>query len=187
QGAFGALLAPSALAIVTATFANSPARGRAFAIFGAVAGIAGAFGLLLGGLLTEYLNWRWTLYVNLAFAAIGLIGAAAFLRGGDRPAHRPKRDLPATPPPNARLARPRAGCRRAVPSRLRAVPGRGRRVERARVLAVPDRRSRVARRVHRLAGPGGRAAAAAAGARRPRPRCLDHRADPGQRRDLLGV
>src|SRR5262249_10153360 len=76
QGAFGALLAPAALAIVTATFAGSPARGRAFAIFGAVAGIAGAVGLLLGGLLTEHLNWRWTLYVNLAFAAMGLIGAA---------------------------------------------------------------------------------------------------------------
>src|SRR6266446_10673893 len=58
QGAFGALLAPAALAIVTATFAGSSARGRAFAIFGAVAGIAGAVGLLLGGLLTEYLNWR---------------------------------------------------------------------------------------------------------------------------------
>src|SRR5258705_7118327 len=96
QGAFGALLAPSALAIVTATFAGSPARGRAFAIFGAVAGIAGRVGLLLGGLLTEYLNWRWTLYVNLAFAAIGLIGAAAFLRRGDRPAHRPTLDLPGT-------------------------------------------------------------------------------------------
>jgi EmrB/QacA subfamily drug resistance transporter len=96
QGAFGALLAPAALAIVTATFAGSPARGRAFAIFGAVAGIAGAVGLLLGGLLTEHLNWRWTLYVNLAFAAIGLIGAAAFLRRGDRPAHRPTIDLPGT-------------------------------------------------------------------------------------------
>src|SRR5256884_381576 len=96
QGAFGALLAPAALAIVTATFAGSPARGRAFAIFGAVAGIAGAVGLLLGGLLTEHLNWRWTLYVNLAFAAIGLIGAAAFLRRGDRPAHRPRIDLPGT-------------------------------------------------------------------------------------------
>src|SRR6478735_6691988 len=84
------------LAIVTATFAGSSARGRAFAIFGAVAGIAGAVGLLLGGLLTEYLNWRWTLYVNLAFAAIGLIGAAAFLRRGDRPAHRPTLDLPGT-------------------------------------------------------------------------------------------
>jgi EmrB/QacA subfamily drug resistance transporter len=93
QGAFGALLAPAALAIVTATFAGSPARGRAF---GAVAGIAGAVGLLLGGLLTEHLNWRWTLYVNLAFAAIGLIGAAAFLRRPDRPAHRPKIDLPGT-------------------------------------------------------------------------------------------
>ena len=96
QGAFGALLAPAALAIVTATFAGSPARGRAFAIFGAVAGIAGAVGLLLGGLLTEHLNWRWTLYVNLAFAAIGLIGAAAFLRRPDRPARRPQLDLPGT-------------------------------------------------------------------------------------------
>src|SRR5258708_1047489 len=53
-------------------------------------------GLLLGGLLTEHLNWRWTLYVNLAFAAIGLIGAAAFLRRPDRPAHRPALDLPGT-------------------------------------------------------------------------------------------
>src|SRR5262249_59982192 len=96
RGAFGALLGPAALAIGTATFAGSPARGRAFAIFGAVAGIAGAVGLLLGGLLTEHLNWRWTLYVNLAFAAMGLIGAAAFLRHGDRPARRPKIDLPGT-------------------------------------------------------------------------------------------
>src|SRR6266536_2608447 len=96
QGAFGALRAPAALAIVTATFAGSSARGRAFAIFGAVAGIAGAVGLLLGGLLTEQLNWRWTLYVNLAFAAIGLAGAAAFLRRPDRPAHRPTLDLPGT-------------------------------------------------------------------------------------------
>ena len=120
QGAFGALLAPAALAIVTATFAGSPARGRAFAIFGAVAGIAGAVGLLLGGLLTEHLNWRWTLYVNLAFAAIGLIGAAAFLRRGDRPAHRPTIDLPGTVLVSAGLfllvfglsrARPAAGTR----------------------------------------------------------------------------
>src|SRR5256884_9061882 len=103
QGAFGALLAPSALAIVAATFAGSPARGRAFAIFGAVAGIAGAAGLLLGGLLTEYLNWRWTLYVNLAFAAIALIGAGAFLRRGDRPAPRPKIHLPGPAPVSARL------------------------------------------------------------------------------------
>src|SRR5436190_468699 len=125
QGAFGALLAPAALAIVTATFAGSPARGRAFAIFGAVAGIAGAVGLLLGGLLTEHLNWRWTLYVNLAFAAIGLIGAAAFLRRGDRPAHRPTIDLPGTALVSAGLlllvcgpSRAQAGGRRAPASWL---------------------------------------------------------------------
>src|SRR6266536_1495019 len=104
-------------------------------------------------------------------------------RGGGVPAARG----PASAPAQDRPARHRAGLRRAVPARLRAVPGPGRRLARARLLAVPDRRSCAARRVHRLAGPGGRAAAAAAGARRPRPRRLDHRADPGQRRDLLGV
>src|SRR5438552_5190114 len=61
QGAFGALLAPAALAIVTATFAGSSARGRAFAIFGAVAGIAGAIGWVRGGLMVVALTLTWSL------------------------------------------------------------------------------------------------------------------------------
>src|SRR6476646_4096002 len=92
-------------------------------------------------------------------------------RGGGVPAPRG----PASAPAHARPARHRPGLRRAVPARVRAVPGPGRRVAHAHLLAVPDRRSRPARRVRRLAGPGRRATAAAAGARRTRPRRLDHR------------
>ncbi len=75
QGAFGALLAPSALALLTTTFADPRERGRALGIFTTITGAGGAIGLLLGGVLTEYLSWRWCLYVNLFFAAVALTGA----------------------------------------------------------------------------------------------------------------
>jgi MFS family permease len=65
QGMFGALLAPSALALLTTTFTEPRERNKAFGIFGAVVGSGAAVGLLLGGALTEYLSWRWCLYVNL--------------------------------------------------------------------------------------------------------------------------
>src|ERR1700722_5643385 len=61
QGAFGAMLAPAALSTLTVTFTNPAERGKAFGIFGAIAGAGGAVGLLLGGVLTEYLSWRWCL------------------------------------------------------------------------------------------------------------------------------
>ena len=61
QGAFAALLVPSALSLLTTTFTGPKDRGRAFAVYGAIAGADGAVGLLLGGALTEYLSWRWTL------------------------------------------------------------------------------------------------------------------------------
>ena len=80
QGAFGALLAPAALSLVTVTFEGSKDRGKAFGVFGAIAGAGGAVGLLLGGLLTEYLDWRWCLYVNLIFAALAGAGALLLLR-----------------------------------------------------------------------------------------------------------
>ena len=79
QGAFGALLAPTALSVLTTTFTDQKERGRAFGVYGAIAGGGGLIGLLLGGLLTEYLNWRWCLYVNLLFAAIAAVGAALML------------------------------------------------------------------------------------------------------------
>ncbi len=79
QGAFGALLAPAALGVLTTTFSDPRERGRAFGVYGAIAGGGGLVGLLLGGVLTEYLSWRWCLYVNLIFAAVAAVGAATLL------------------------------------------------------------------------------------------------------------
>jgi len=84
QGAFGAVLAPSALSLLTTTFTDPKERGKAFAIFGALAGGGGAVGLLLGGALTEYLDWRWCLYVNLFFAGIALIGGSILIKAHRR-------------------------------------------------------------------------------------------------------
>jgi EmrB/QacA subfamily drug resistance transporter len=95
QGLFGALLAPAALSILNTTFTDAKERAKAFGIYGAIAGAGGGIGLLLGGLLTEHLNWRWTLFVNLIFAALALTGGFAFLRNG-APADRPKLDIPGT-------------------------------------------------------------------------------------------
>jgi len=93
QGAFGAVLAPSALGTLVSTFREPRERGRAFGIFGSVAAGGGAVGLILGGLLTQYLSWRWCLYVNLVFAAIAVAGALAWIRSS-RPAVRPRMDWP---------------------------------------------------------------------------------------------
>ncbi|MGH3183139.1 MAG: MFS transporter, partial [Streptosporangiaceae bacterium] len=75
QGVFGALLAPAALSILTTTFSKPEERGKAFAVFGAIVGAGGLIGLLLGGALTQYLDWRWCLYVNLLLAVVALAGA----------------------------------------------------------------------------------------------------------------
>ncbi|MFI6642474.1 MFS transporter [Streptomyces sp. NPDC050504] len=95
QGVFGALLAPAALSLLTTTFQDPRERAKAFGIYGAIAGAGGAVGLLLGGVLTEYLDWRWCLYVNLAFALVAIVGGMRLLHGG-RPADRPKLDVPGT-------------------------------------------------------------------------------------------
>ena len=79
QGAFGALLAPSVLALLSATFTDPAERNRAFAVYGGLAGAGGAVGLILGGVLTSYESWRWTLYVNVVFAAVAVAGALRFL------------------------------------------------------------------------------------------------------------
>src|SRR6202451_850253 len=79
QGAFGALLAPAALSTLTVTFTNPAERGKAFGIFGAIAGAGGAVGLLLGGVLTEYLSWRWCLYVNVIFSVVAVAAAIRLL------------------------------------------------------------------------------------------------------------
>src|SRR2546421_11291890 len=93
QGAFGAVLAPSALGTLVSAFNDPRERGRAFGVFGSVAAGGGAVGLVPGAGLTEDLSRRWCLYINLGFAAIGVGGALAYIRGG-RPASRPRMDWP---------------------------------------------------------------------------------------------
>jgi EmrB/QacA subfamily drug resistance transporter len=95
QGLFGAMLAPAALSLLNTTFTDAKERAKAFGIYGAIAGAGGGIGLLLGGVLTEHLSWRWTLYVNLVFAVVAFIGGMALLRKG-APADRPKLDVPGT-------------------------------------------------------------------------------------------
>nr|WP_026245672.1 MFS transporter [Streptomyces sp. SID8379] len=75
QGLFGALLAPAALSLLAVMFTDAKERAKAFGIYGAIAGGGGAVGLILGGFLTEYLNWRWTFFVNIPFAAVAVLGA----------------------------------------------------------------------------------------------------------------
>jgi len=96
QGAFGALLAPTALAVLTTTFTIPKERARAFGVFGAIAGAGGAVGLLLGGYLTEYFDWRWNLYINVFIAIAAVIGAAIFVDTLKRTGPRPKLDIPGT-------------------------------------------------------------------------------------------
>ena len=95
QGAFGALLAPAALSTLTVTFTNPAERGKAFGIFGAIAGAGGAVGLLLGGVLTEYLSWRWCLYVNVIFSVVA-VAAAIRLLSRDRRDPSVHLDVPGT-------------------------------------------------------------------------------------------
>lgn len=94
QGLFGALLAPAALSLLTVMFTNGKERAQAFGIFGAIAGGGAAIGLLLGGPLTEYLDWRWTLYVNIPIAAITAVGAILTIRETDGARNRSPLDLP---------------------------------------------------------------------------------------------
>jgi EmrB/QacA subfamily drug resistance transporter len=96
QGAFGALLAPSALSLLATMFTQPRERAKAFGIYGAISGGGSAVGLILGGVLTEYLNWRWALYVNVPIAVVAFLGAVAFVHppvpeGGH---HRARLDIP---------------------------------------------------------------------------------------------
>ena len=93
QGAFAALLVPSALSLLTTTFTEPKDRSKAFAVYGAIAGAGGAIGLLIGGALTEYLSWRWTLYVNLIFAGVAFTGGALLLKRQPSPV-KPRLDVP---------------------------------------------------------------------------------------------
>jgi len=92
QGTFAALLAPTALSLLAVTFTESHERAKAFAVYGAIAGSGGALGLILGGALTEQLDWRWCLYVNVPIAVVAAAGAWLVL-ADTRVAGRPRLDV----------------------------------------------------------------------------------------------
>ncbi|MGW4645756.1 MFS transporter [Kitasatospora sp. NPDC004289] len=94
QGVFGALLAPAALSLLAVMFTSGQERAKAFGIYGAIAGGGGAIGLILGGLLTEYMNWRWTFYVNIPFALVAIAGAVMVISEPAEGRNRNKLDVP---------------------------------------------------------------------------------------------
>lgn len=94
QGVFGALLAPAALSLLAVMFTDAKERAKAFGIYGAIAGGGGAVGLILGGFLTEYLNWRWTFFVNIPFAVIAALGAYFVIREPAGGRNRSPLDIP---------------------------------------------------------------------------------------------
>ncbi|MEU0677977.1 MFS transporter [Streptomyces sp. NPDC006172] len=94
QGVFGALLAPAALSLLAVMFTDAKERAKAFGIYGAIAGGGGAVGLILGGFLTEYLDWRWTFFVNIPFAVVAAAGAYFVIREPEGGRNRSPLDIP---------------------------------------------------------------------------------------------
>jgi EmrB/QacA subfamily drug resistance transporter len=88
QGAGGAIVAPTALALIATTFPEGPARNRAMGVYSGMSAAGGALGLLAGGLLVTYASWRWVLFVNVP---IGIGAALAALVVLPRNAGRPGR------------------------------------------------------------------------------------------------
>jgi EmrB/QacA subfamily drug resistance transporter len=93
QGAFAAMLAPAALSLLTTTFTDPAERAKAFGVYAGIAGAGGAIGLLLGGTLTELLDWRWCLYVSIVFAVPAAIAGSRLLHHVPAPS-RPRLDVP---------------------------------------------------------------------------------------------
>ncbi|MEC4574427.1 MFS transporter [Streptomyces virginiae] len=88
QGVGGAIASPTSLALITTTFREGPARNRAFGVFAGVSAAGGAIGLLAGGILVEWLDWRWVLFVNVPIALVIAVLAAKVLHESERhPGH----------------------------------------------------------------------------------------------------
>lgn len=79
QGAFGALLAPASLSLINVTFTVPKERARAFGVYGGISGGGAAIGLIVGGLLTQYANWRWCLFVNAPISLLAVALALPYL------------------------------------------------------------------------------------------------------------
>ena len=93
QGLGAALLAPAALALLMGVFEEGPARNRAFGIWGTVAAAGYSIGVVLGGILTARLGWRWIMFVNVPLGVVVLVAAYRLLRGTAQPGPRRKLDL----------------------------------------------------------------------------------------------
>ncbi|MFF1558660.1 MFS transporter [Streptomyces sp. NPDC058279] len=88
QGMGGAIASPTALALITTTFREGPARNRAFGVFAAVSAGGGAIGLLAGGILVEWLDWRWVFFVNVPIALAIAFTATRVIKESERhPGH----------------------------------------------------------------------------------------------------
>ena len=124
QGAFGALLAPSALSLLSVIFVRPADRARAFGVFGAIAAGGGAIGLILGGLLTQYLDWRWCLYVNVPIAVGSALGWY-FLPADHRSGARARFDVPGVLSAGLGLVAIVYGCSRAESDGWTSVPVAG--------------------------------------------------------------
>lgn len=79
QGVGAALAAPGVLALVTTSAPNEAARNRGLALFTAVSSAGASIGLLLGGVLTDFVSWHWTLFVNVPIGAAVLLLARRFV------------------------------------------------------------------------------------------------------------
>jgi EmrB/QacA subfamily drug resistance transporter len=113
QGAFAALLAPTALSLLAVSFTEPRERATAFAVYGSIAGSGAVVGLLLGGLLTQYLAWRWCLYVNVPIALVAGLGGW-FVLSDMRGQARPRFDFPGVILATAGLAALVYACTQAV-------------------------------------------------------------------------
>jgi EmrB/QacA subfamily drug resistance transporter len=81
QGVGAAMAAPTALSLLATTFPPGQARNKALGVYGAMGALGAVVGLLLGGVLTEYLSWRWILFVNLPIALAVLAGTGVLVEG----------------------------------------------------------------------------------------------------------
>ncbi|MGW4755322.1 MFS transporter [Streptomyces chartreusis] len=84
QGMGGAIASPTSLALITTTFPEGPERNRAFGVFAAVSAGGGAIGLLAGGMLTEWLDWRWVLFVNVPIGIVIAVLAPLYINESER-------------------------------------------------------------------------------------------------------
>ncbi|MCI0686942.1 MAG: MFS transporter [Sporichthyaceae bacterium] len=84
QGIGGAIASPTALSLITTNFEEGPERNRAFGLFAAVSSAGAAIGLIAGGMLTEWLSWRWTLFVNVPIAIAVALMAPLYIRESER-------------------------------------------------------------------------------------------------------